>query len=142
MRRGLKCIGKFLPGNDSHPVFFYFFIPSPILKKVDPRIQGCDRQAKIFICIYQLNQEYIIERKESILLHYSTMYHSFTEVSDLSSVIHNLRFHSLHNNLAIVGMHTCSMRLVLYLFVLQFVVNLQQNGKQSSTCGMPRAAVG
>ena len=41
------------------------------------------------------HQEYIIERRESILLHYSTMYHPFRNVSDLSSVIHNLGFHSL-----------------------------------------------
>ena len=41
---------------------------------------------------------YIKERKESNLLHYNTLYPPFTEVSDLSSVIHNLRFHSLHAN--------------------------------------------
>ena len=41
------------------------------------------------------DEEYIIEGRESILLQYTTMYHPFTEVSDLFNVIHVLRFHSL-----------------------------------------------
>ena len=46
-------------------------------------------------------QEYIIEGRESILLHYSTVYHPFTEVSDLSSV---LWFHGLHGSSACVSL--------------------------------------
>ena len=42
------------------------------------------------------DQEYKIEGRESILLRYTTVYHPFTEVSDLFNVIHVLRFHSLH----------------------------------------------
>ena len=41
------------------------------------------------------DQKYIIEGRESILLQYTTVYHPFTEVSDLFNVIHVLRFHSL-----------------------------------------------
>ena len=46
---------------------------------------------------FSSKQEYIIEGRESILIHlvYSTVYPPFTEVSDLSSV---LWFHGLHGN--------------------------------------------
>ena len=51
------------------------------------------KKVQFITILYQ--QEYIIEGRESILLHYSTVYHPFTEVSDLSSV---LWFHGLHGN--------------------------------------------
>ena len=48
-----------------------------------------------FVMIHMYDQEYIIEGRESILLHYSTVYQPFTGVSDLTSV---LWFHGLHGN--------------------------------------------
>ena len=39
------------------------------------------------------------------------------------------------------GQHKIVSYSVVYLFVLQFVVNLQQNGKWSLMCGMPWVAV-
>ena len=55
---------------------------------------------------FSRNQEYIIERRESILQHYSTVYPPFREVSDLSSVIHNLWFHTTPLTTIYVAMYT------------------------------------
>ena len=47
------------------------------------------------MCIIKSSKVLKKEGRESILLRYTTMYHPFTEVSDLFNVIDVLRFHSL-----------------------------------------------
>ena len=73
------------------------------------------------ICMYK--QEYIIEGRESILLHYSTVYHPFTGVSDLSSV---LWFHGLHGNhcgsACVESSCTCSCFVYSHIVVVSGVV--------------------
>ena len=52
----------------------------------------------------------IKERRESILLQYTTMYHPFTEISDLFNVIDVLRFHSLRAAGLVVFAHRGGMK--------------------------------
>ena len=59
-------------------------------------------------------QEYKREGRESILRQYTTMYHPFTEVSDLFNVIHVLRFHSLRAAGLVVFAHRPGATAVLY----------------------------
>ena len=47
------------------------------------------------MCIIKPSKVLEKEERESILRQYTTVYHPFTEVSDLFSVIDVLRFHSL-----------------------------------------------
>ena len=65
--------------------------------------------------IINWDQEYKIEGRESILLQYTTVYHPFTEVSDLFNVINVLRFHSLRTAGLVVFAHRPGTTAVLYI---------------------------